>query len=116
MWGKVSNFIPNYNSSPIMLYQMDKTDTPSVPLTEAPCTEPGKRSFGTRAWEMYRDGFKNLSKTGRQLWLLILIKLFIMFAILKVFFFPDFLGRKTDGTEEAKGEYVTEQFVERALK
>lgn len=75
-----------------------------------------KKSFWRRAWEMYRDGFKNLSKTGRQLWLLILIKLFIMFAILRAFLFPNFLNQKTDGSEDAKGEYVTEQFVNRALE
>ena len=32
---------------------------------------------------------------GRTLWAIILIKLFIMFAILKVFFFPDLLAGKS---------------------
>ncbi len=116
MWGKVSNFIPNYNSPRIMSLQIDKNTTPSAPYADATGAGTDKKGFWTRAWEMYRDGFKNLSKTGRQLWLLVLIKLFIMFAILKAFLFPNFLGQKTDGTDEAKGEYVTEQFVDRALK
>lgn len=34
----------------------------------------------------YRDGFRNM-KVGKTLWLIIAIKLFIMFAILKIFFF-----------------------------
>ena len=32
---------------------------------------------------------------GRTLWAIILIKLFIMFAVLKVFFFPDLLAGKS---------------------
>ena len=44
-----------------------------------------------RIWYFYLDGFKDMSKWGRQVWIIILIKLFIMFAILKLFFFPDFL-------------------------
>ena len=45
---------------------------------------------------------------------LILIKLFIMFAILRVFFFPDFLASKGD-TEEEQQDYIVEQFVERSI-
>ena len=37
---------------------------------------------------------------GRSLWIVILIKLFIMFAILKVFFFPDKLGSDYDNDAE----------------
>ena len=29
---------------------------------------------------------------GKTLWAIILVKLFIMFAVLKLFFFPDFLA------------------------
>lgn len=36
----------------------------------------------------YYEGFRNMT-IGRSLWVLIIIKLFIMFAILKLFFFPD---------------------------
>jgi len=36
----------------------------------------------------YVDGFKNLSSLGKKLWLLIIIKLVVIFVILKVFFFP----------------------------
>ena len=35
-------------------------------------------------------------KLGRTLWLIILAKLFNMFAVLKVFFFPDPLSGKDD--------------------
>lgn len=94
---------------------MDKSNSITALSGGDDITAQGEqKGFWRRAWEMYRDGFKNLSRTGRQLWLLVLIKLFIMFAILKVFFFHDFLGQKTDGSEAAKSDYVTEQFVNRA--
>ncbi len=53
----------------------------------------------TNIWNFYYDGFRNMGKTGRTLWLIILIKLFIMFAILKVFFFKSELA-EYDSMEE----------------
>lgn len=53
----------------------------------------------------YVDGFKHQSKSSRRLWFIILIKLFIMFAILKVFFFKDFLKSK-ELNEKEKSEYI----------
>ena len=43
---------------------------------------------------------------GRTLWAIILIKLFIMFFILKLFFFPSFLKEKTELSE---AETVSEE-------
>ncbi len=60
---------------------------------------------------MYVDGFKNLS-WGKPLWIIILVKLFIMFAILKVFFFPDFLNSRFK-SEEEKSEYVSKELINR---
>lgn len=51
-----------------------------------------------------------MSSWGRQVWLVILIKLFIMFVILKVFFFPDLLKRNFDNDEE-RGDFVIEQIT-----
>jgi flagellar basal body-associated protein FliL len=44
-------------------------------------------------------------KWGKTLWLIILIKLFIIFVVLKIFFFPDFLSSKAK-TDSAKADYV----------
>lgn len=44
-----------------------------------------------KVFSFYYDGFRSMV-VGRTLWKLIFIKLFIMFAILKVFFFPNFLA------------------------
>jgi hypothetical protein len=50
---------------------------------------------------------------GKTLWAIILIKLFILFFILKLFFFPDFLGKQK--TKEKKQEYVGNELINRAL-
>ncbi len=57
----------------------------------------------------YYDGFKGMT-VGKKLWLIILIKLFIMFAVLKLFFFPDFLNSKFK-TDKERSDYVIEQLT-----
>ena len=68
-----------------------------------------KNSIPSRIFRFYYEGFKGMT-VGKRLWLIIFIKLFIMFAILKLFFFKDFLGTKFD-TNEEKGNYVIEQLT-----
>lgn len=63
-------------------------------------------------WNFYMEGFRSMT-LGRTLWLIILIKLFIMFVILKIFFFPNFLGDLP--TDEDKGEYVGRELIERGV-
>ena len=99
-----------------MTRQIDNTTHTSTPISPQDEAQSEKKGFWRSAWEMYRDGFKYMGKTGKQLWLLIFIKLFIMFAILRAFLFPNFLNAHTDGSDDAKSDFVTEQFVDRALK
>ena len=47
----------------------------------------GKQNFFYRVFDLYYDGFRNM-RLGRTLWAIILIKLFIMFAILE----PDYVA------------------------
>lgn len=61
-----------------------------------------------RVYRFYRDGFRSMT-IGRTLWALILIKLFIMFAILKLFFFPNILAQFD--TAEEKSDFVLEQLT-----
>lgn len=63
-------------------------------------------------YTFYRDGFKSMT-LGKTLWALVLVKLFIMFAILKVFFFPNFLNSKFE-KEEDKAGYVKTELIERS--
>ena len=58
----------------------------------------------------YIDGFKNLERYGIRLWVVILVKLFIIFAILKIFFFQDFLDNKFD-TDKEKSNYIIEELT-----
>lgn len=60
----------------------------------------------------YRDGFKSMT-VGKTLWAIALIKLFIMFAILKVFFFPNFLNTKFKTSEE-KSTYVGQELINKS--
>ena len=63
----------------------------------------------TRVYSFYRDGFKQMT-VGKTLWKIIFIKLLIMFAVLKLFFFPNFLGSNFE-TDEQRADYVLEQLT-----
>lgn len=59
-------------------------------------------------WDFYRDGFRNMT-WGRPLIWLILLKVFILFAILRVFFFkPAMAGMSNREKSEAVGERITQ--------
>lgn len=66
--------------------------------------------FLYKVFDLYYDGFRNM-RVGRTLWLVILIKLFIIFVILKLFFFPDFIGEHS--TPGGEAEYVSGQLTGR---
>lgn len=69
------------------------------------------KTYIRNIYDFYREGFLSM-RLGKLLWLIILIKLFIIFFILKLFFFPDFLGKYKTPAE--KGEYVSGELVNRA--
>ncbi|MDD2963891.1 MAG: DUF4492 domain-containing protein [Bacteroidales bacterium] len=67
------------------------------------------RRFLKNAFYLYYDGFRSMT-LGKRLWLIIAIKLFIMFAVLKLFFFKDYL--KTNyKTNEQRSEYVLDRLT-----
>lgn len=57
----------------------------------------------------YYDGFRGMT-WGRKLWGIILVKLFIIFVILRLFFFPDLLKRDFNSDEE-RASYVLDQLT-----
>ena len=62
-----------------------------------------------RLFRFYYDGFRSMT-VGRTLWIMILIKLTIMFLILRIFFFPNFLKTNFE-TDEARSEYVLQELT-----
>ena len=67
-------------------------------------------SFWHKAFHLYYDGFRSMT-LGRTLWLIIAIKLFIIFIVLKIFFFPDFIGQHAEKGHEA--EFVAGEMMGR---
>ena len=67
-------------------------------------------SFLLRVFQFYAEGFREM-RLGKTLWLIILLKLFIMFLVLKLFFFPNFLGQFD--TDDEKEEYVSNELIHR---
>lgn len=56
----------------------------------------------------YWDGFREMPLWGRKLWIIILIKFFVFFVILKMLFFPDVLKKQYKTDEERANHVVRE--------
>lgn len=63
-----------------------------------------------RIFDFYYEGFKNMPLWGIKAWALILIKLFIMFVILRLFFFPNQMSQDFDSDEE-RADYMIEELT-----
>ena len=61
--------------------------------------------------KLYQYGFSMMSKESRTLWVIAVIKLIIMFGILKIFFFKDFLKTEFKNNEQ-RIEYLQKNFTE----
>lgn len=60
----------------------------------------------------YIDGFRNLSDIGKKLWLIIIIKIIVIFVVMKFIFFQDFLTKNFD-TDEKRSNYVLENLTKK---
>ncbi len=67
-------------------------------------------NFTRQIISVYKNLIFNPSKLKKQLILVIVIKLFIMFAILKIFFFPDLL-KKNFKNDKARSEHVIKKLI-----
>ena len=70
-----------------------------------------RKGFWARAVDLYVDGFRSMT-LGKTLWLIIAIKIFVFFVIIKILFFPNFLASKSD-SDEGKAQYVREHLLDR---
>lgn len=64
-------------------------------------------------WNLYYDGFRSMT-LGRTLWAVILVKLFIIFVVLKLFFFPNYIKEHADEGQEA--EFVSTELLNHELQ
>lgn len=67
-----------------------------------------KDSFFYRVFDLYYDGFRHM-RLGRTLWAVILVKLTVIFLVLKLFFFPNYIGEHAAKGEEA--DFVASQML-----
>ena len=66
-----------------------------------------KGNVFSRIWRFYYEGFRSMT-IGKTLWIIVLIKLCVMFAILRLFFFRPVLK----GSDEQKAETVRSTLIE----
>ena len=64
-----------------------------------------------RIVNFYYEGFTGMT-TGKTLWTVIIIKLVIIFAVMRMFFMPDILSERAGDGGEA--DYVATQILEKA--
>ena len=75
------------------------------------CIQRGNKmqKIGQKIFLFYVDGFKNM-RLGKRLWLLIGIKLFLLFVVIKWLFFPNFLTTNFE-TDAERATYVLEHLT-----
>lgn len=57
----------------------------------------------------YYEGFKGMT-IGRTLWIIILLKLFIFFVVIKFLFFPNLLSKNFDNDDD-RADYVRHELL-----
>ena len=72
--------------------------------------KPMKQGLLSRIFHLYYDGFRTMT-LGRTLWTIILIKLAIIFLVLKLFFFPNYINSNAKNGDKAG--FVSEEILNR---
>ena len=72
--------------------------------------KPMKKGLLSQIFHLYYDGFRTMT-LGKTLWAVILIKLAIIFLVLKLFFFPDFIN--TNSKNGDKAGFVSKEILSR---
>ncbi|HPK05754.1 MAG TPA: DUF4492 domain-containing protein [Bacteroidales bacterium] len=68
-----------------------------------------KNSILSKVFYFYYDGFKSMT-IGKTLWMIIIIKLFIMFFVFRLFLFPNYLKSNFNNNQE-RSNHVLEQLI-----
>ncbi len=72
------------------------------------------KEYPVKLFRFYRDGFRRMT-VGKTLWKIIIIKLIIMFAVLKLFFFPNYLNTSFS-TDQQRADHVIDQLTRPVAK
>ena len=67
----------------------------------------------SRVIDLYVDGFRHMT-IGGTLWAVIIVKLIIIFGVLKLFFFPNYIGTHAEKGQEA--DFVAGEVMKKASK
>lgn len=66
-----------------------------------------------KVFRFYYEGFRDMPKWGRQMWLIIIIKGVLVFILVKFIFFPNYL--KTNfSTDQQRSEHVVNELIKNA--
>ena len=69
------------------------------------------RNLTRRIWDLYYEGFRSMT-VGKTLWIIILVKVFIFFVVMKLLFFPNLL-KKNYSTDEERASHVRTELINR---
>jgi len=71
------------------------------------CAMKYENAFPVRVWRFYVEGFRQMT-WGRTLWIIILLKLAVMFLVLRIFFFkPALSGMDSEQKQETVARNLT---------
>lgn len=68
-----------------------------------------------KVYRFYRDGFAGMT-IGKSLWLLIFIKVAILFLVLKLFFFPNVIKERSENEAVEPGNIVRSELLDRTAR
>ncbi|MDE6557151.1 MAG: DUF4492 domain-containing protein [Duncaniella sp.] len=68
-------------------------------------------NFFNKIYRLYYDGFRSMT-IGRTLWVVIIVKLVVMFVVLRLFFFPNVLEENYSSDAE-RAAAVRESMIDR---
>lgn len=63
-----------------------------------------------RIWNLYYDGFRTMPQWARILWVIIVVKVIIMFVVFKSFLMPNYLNTHYT-TDEEKSNHVLNELT-----
>lgn len=61
-----------------------------------------------QVWSLYYDGFRQMPRWAKVLWVIILAKVLVMFIVFKMLFMPNYLNRVYDSDEERANHVLKE--------